>query len=445
MNIRLEQPKDYREVENLTREAFWNVYRPGCTEHYVLNQYRTNPDFIPELDFVMEEDGKIIGHVMFSKAEIMLDDGTEYPSWTFGPISIHPDYKRKGYGLKLLKYALEAAKEMGIGLLQMEGNIEFYKHAGFDLASKMKIHYHAEPRDAEVPYFLAQELIPGYWGNREGTYCPPKGYFVADENPEAFEAYEATFPKKEKAFQEGQLPQFCQSCGMPLMRIEDCGTNGDGSTNFDYCQYCYKDGKFLQDCTMDKMIEHCAQFVNEVNKGLPQPITKEEYIGQMKMYFPHLKRWRKELTINEAAPENPALAGVKDLIAKMADKLPVTFISSVDEEGFPCTKAMLSPRVREGIKTFYFTTNTFSLRVAHYKANPKASIYFCDAEGFKGMMLRGTMEVLTDAASKEMIWRDGDEQYYPGGVTDPNYCVLKFTATDGRFYSDFYPRSFVIE
>ena len=77
MNIRLEQTKDYREVENLTREAFWNVYRPGCTEHYVLNQYRTNPDFIPDLDFVMEEDNKIIGHVMFSKAEITQDDGPE--------------------------------------------------------------------------------------------------------------------------------------------------------------------------------------------------------------------------------------------------------------------------------------------------------------------------------------------------------------------------------
>jgi general stress protein 26 len=225
------------------------------------------------------------------------------------------------------------------------------------------------------------------------------------------------------------------------------GTNADGTKNEDYCMYCYKDGKFLQDCTMEEMIEHCAQFVNEVNKGLPQPITKEEYIGQMKMYFPHLKRWRKSLTINndEAMPENPALAGVKELISTMADTLPVTYISSVDEEGFPCTKAMLSPRVREGIKTFYFTTNTFSIRVAHYKANPKASIYFCDAEGFKGMMLRGTMEVLTDAKSKEMIWCDGDEQYYPSGVTDPNYCVLKFTATDGRFYSDFYPRSFVIE
>jgi len=190
----------------------------------VLNQYRTNPDFIPELDFVMERqrvgdgtsgiiDGRIIGHVMFSKAEIALDSphsqggdgGGSFPSWTFGPISIHPDYKRKGYGLKLLNYALIKAKEMGIGLLQMEGNIGFYKHAGFDLASKLNIHYHDMPKDEDVPFFLAQELIPGYWGNREGTYCPPKGYFVADENPEAFEAYEATFPQKEKLRLPGQL------------------------------------------------------------------------------------------------------------------------------------------------------------------------------------------------------------------------------------------------
>jgi hypothetical protein len=194
--------------------------------------------------------------------------------------------------LKLLQYALEKAKEMGIGLLQMEGNIEFYKHAGFDLASKMKIHYHAEPRESEVPYFLAQELISGYWGNREGTYCPPKGYFVSDENSEAFEAYEATFSKKEKAFHEGQLPQFCQSCGMPLTKNEDCGTNADGSTNYDYCQYCYKDGHFLQECTMDEMIEHCAQFVDEVNKNMPKPMTKEEYKQMMQGFFPMLKRWR---------------------------------------------------------------------------------------------------------------------------------------------------------
>ena len=262
--------------------------------------------------------------------------------------------------------------------------------------------------------------------------------------------------KKETNIKMNKEMKFCQSCGMPL--TEDVlGTNADGSKNEDYCMYCYKDGKFLQDCTMEEMIEHCAQFfaeqsgkaerVGAVNEGLEKPITKEEYIGMMKTYFPQLKRWRKTLNVSndEVMHVNPALAGVKELIAQMADKLPIAYIASVDQEGFPWTKAMLKPRKREGIKTFYFTTNTFSIRVAQYKANPKASIYFCDAKGFKGMMLRGTMEVLTDAASKEMIWHDGDTQYYPGGVTDPNYCVLKFTAIDGRFYSDFYPRSFVIE
>ena len=221
MNIRLEQPQDYREVENLTREAFWNVYRPGCTEHYVLHQYRSNPDFIPELDFVMEEDGRIIGHVMFSKAEIILDDDCTrgsgaFPAWTFGPISIHPDYKRKGYGLKLLNYALERAREMGVGMLCMEGNIDFYRHAGFDLASKLNIHYHDMPKDEEVPFFLAQELTKGYLSGVKGTYSPPKGYFVAEESPMAFEDYEKTYPKKVKAFNEGQLPPFAQKARLVM-------------------------------------------------------------------------------------------------------------------------------------------------------------------------------------------------------------------------------------
>lgn len=199
MNIRLEQPADYREVENLTREAFWNVYTPGCVEHFVLHQYRNNPNFIPELDFVMEVDGKIIGHIMYSKAQIILDapQKGEIEIATFGPISIHPDYKRKGFGLKLLNYSLEKAREMGIGAICMEGNIDFYKHAGFQIASSLKIHYHAETKDAEVPYFLAQELIPGFLNNIEGTYHTPKGYYVAFENPKAFEEFEAIFPPKE--------------------------------------------------------------------------------------------------------------------------------------------------------------------------------------------------------------------------------------------------------
>ena len=161
--------------------------------------------------------------------------------------------------------------------------------------------------------------------------------------------------------------KFCQSCGMPLTD-DVLGTNADGTKNEDYCMYCYKDGQFLQDCTMEEMIEHCAQFVNAVNEGLEKPITKEEYIGMMKSYFPQLKRWRQTLDVNndEAMNANPALAGIKELIAQMADKQPIAYISSVDQEGFPWTKAMLKPRKREGIKTFYFTTNTFSIRVAQY-------------------------------------------------------------------------------
>lgn len=204
--IRLERESDFRNVENLTREAFWNIYRPGCTEHYVLHCYRNNPDFIPELDFVMETDGVLMGHVMFSKAQILADDGRIIPILTFGPISIAPDYKRKGYGLSLLKYALGKAKEMGFGAIFMEGNIDFYKHAGFVLASSLNIHYHAEPRESQVPYFLGQELQEGYLAGIEGTYHSPKGYYVAEDDPQGFEAFEAQFPQKEKKVLPGQLP-----------------------------------------------------------------------------------------------------------------------------------------------------------------------------------------------------------------------------------------------
>ncbi|MEY8353419.1 pyridoxamine 5'-phosphate oxidase family protein [Lachnospiraceae bacterium 54-53] len=132
-------------------------------------------------------------------------------------------------------------------------------------------------------------------------------------------------------------------------------------------------------------------------------------------------------------------------IANLIDKQSVSFISSVDENGFPNIKAMLPPRKREDIKTFYFTTNTSSKRAAQYRENPKACIYFCDKRFFRGVMLIGMMEVLEDAATREMIWQEGDTMYYPKGVADPDYCVLKFTANTGRYYANFSSEDFIIE
>ena len=200
--IRRETKDDYREVENLTREAFWNVYRPGCTEHYVLHTYRDNPDFVPELDFVMVKDGKIIGQVMYVRAKIQADDGREIPIMTFGPIGIAPDFKRHGYGKKLLDYSLEKAKTMGAGAICMEGNINFYGKSGFVVASTMGIHYHAEPREEVLPYFLCRELTDGYLDGISGVYHTPQGYYVDDSDAEEFDK---TFPPKEKLKLPGQL------------------------------------------------------------------------------------------------------------------------------------------------------------------------------------------------------------------------------------------------
>jgi putative acetyltransferase len=200
--IRLETKSDYREVECLTREAFWNVYRPGCLEHYVLHVLRNDPAFVPELDFVMERGGRIIGHVMYMRSQIQADSGHTIPIMTFGPISIAPDCKRQGYGTILLRHSMEAARKLGAGALAITGSIGFYGKSGFVVASTKGIHYFAEPRSAEVPYFLIRELEPGFLEGVTGTYQDPAGYFV-DES--AAEAFDAQFSPKEKLKLPGQL------------------------------------------------------------------------------------------------------------------------------------------------------------------------------------------------------------------------------------------------
>ena len=136
---------------------------------------------------------------------------------------------------------------------------------------------------------------------------------------------------------------------------------------------------------------------------------------------------------------------VEKTVGSMVDRQKICYVASISENGFPNLKAMYSPRRREGIKAFYFSTNTSSLRVSQYRANPKAAVYFCDKRFFRGVMLEGTMEVLEDAQSKEMCWERGDTMYYAGGVTDPDYCVLRFTAQSGRYYAKFHSENFLVE
>ena len=203
--VRLERKEEYRQVENLVRESFWNVYRPGCLEHFVLKNLRTDPDFIPELDLVMEKDGKLIGQNVFVRAKIRADDGSDVPILTMGPICIAPELKRKGFGKLLLDESLERAKSLGYGAVCFEGNILFYGKSGFTCASDFGIRYHGLPEGEDASFFLCKELIPGYLAGITGEYSTPEGYFACDREPEAFAEYESMFPPKEKQILPGQL------------------------------------------------------------------------------------------------------------------------------------------------------------------------------------------------------------------------------------------------
>lgn len=200
--IRLEKENEHREVENLVREDFWNVYRPGCLEHYVLHKLRNDSAFVPELDFVMLKDGKLIGQNMFMKAVIAADDDRSIPIMTMGPICITPKLKRKGYGKLLLDYSLEKAKELGCGALCFEGNIDFYRKSGFRQASEFGIRYHGLPEGEDTSFFLCKELIPGYLNGITGEYAPPAGYLVDEKEAEVFDK---EFPYKEKKRLPGQI------------------------------------------------------------------------------------------------------------------------------------------------------------------------------------------------------------------------------------------------
>jgi predicted N-acetyltransferase YhbS len=200
--IRLEKKVEYREVEKLVRESFWNVYKPGCSEHYVLHVLRDDPAFVKELDFVMEKDGRLIGQNVFVRTVINADDGRDIGVLTMGPICNAPELKRKGYGKLLLDYSLEKAAEMGFGAVLFEGNIDFYGKSGFDYARKFGIRYHDLPEGADDSFFLCKELIPGYLDEVTGVYQTPQAYYVDDADVNEFDRM---FPEKEKLKLPGQI------------------------------------------------------------------------------------------------------------------------------------------------------------------------------------------------------------------------------------------------
>ena len=207
-NIRLEQPHEQREVENLVRESFWNVYRPGCLEHYVMHCLRNDKDFVADLNFVMtvaeDRTERLIGQAMCMKAQLTLDNGGVLPIMTLGPIGIHPDYKRQGYGKALLDFTLQKAAEKGFGAVCFEGNIDFYGKSGFTFASAYGIRYHGLPEGEDASFFLCKELKKGFLDGVTGEYATPKGYFVDEAEAEEFDKL---FPEKQKLVLPGQLWQ----------------------------------------------------------------------------------------------------------------------------------------------------------------------------------------------------------------------------------------------
>ena len=202
MVIRQETPQDWRETENLTREAFWNVYRPGCMEHFILHRFRERPDFIPALDLVMEDAGEIVAHIMYCRAPYGTDDGREVPTVLFGPVSVRPDRQGLGLGSRLIRYSLERAKELGCGAVAITGNPAFYHRVGFVFGASRGVYYAGMDRGEEAPFFMIKELIPGFLPDVPGTFSEPDGYQV---DPAELEAFDRLFPPKVKERRPGQL------------------------------------------------------------------------------------------------------------------------------------------------------------------------------------------------------------------------------------------------
>lgn len=198
--IRNEMTSDYREVERLTRKAFWNVNVPGCNEHYLAHVLRKHPDFIPELDLVAEtQEGKIVGNVMYTKAKLVDEGGAEMPILTFGPISVHPDYQRRGVSKRLLENSFDRAIRLGYRVIVIFGNPDNYVSRGFQSCKRFNIC----SDDGSYPAaMLVKELTEGALaGGKRWFYCESPAYQIEAAGAEKFDAQ---FEPMKKEFRPSQ-------------------------------------------------------------------------------------------------------------------------------------------------------------------------------------------------------------------------------------------------
>ncbi|MGX7107623.1 GNAT family N-acetyltransferase [Hutsoniella sourekii] len=205
ITIRSESPADCRQTEELVRESFWNVYQPGCNEHFILKHLRQSPDYLADLSRVMELEGRLIGQIAYVKGVVDLDQGGQLPVLTLGPMAIHPDYQGQGYGQLLLDKTLELARQLGYGAVCLEGNPDFYGQSGFVPANQYGLRHYAVPQGELAPFFLALELQPAYLADAAGRYQVSPAYNALEGQEAAFATYDATFPEREKQKLPGQL------------------------------------------------------------------------------------------------------------------------------------------------------------------------------------------------------------------------------------------------
>ena len=200
MKLRLEESKDYKIVENLIREAFWNVYKPGCDEHLIMHQLRNDESFVSNLDYVLEVENEIVAHIVYSLGKLKKENGDEVDALIFGPVGVLPSKQKQGYGSYIITETLKIAKNLGYPCVVITGNPKYYHRFGFETASNYEIYHDQLPKD--IPVFMVKVLDEEKMKDFKGIYSDPKCYYVDEKDVEEFDQQ---FPPKVKEKRPGQL------------------------------------------------------------------------------------------------------------------------------------------------------------------------------------------------------------------------------------------------